>query len=126
MRPVECFDLPNLSNLTRESRPSIRRAPAARSRVSTAAHSMVPDTGSVKTASRVLRCLLFNRHSLPERLHYSQACLGVLMACYAEAVLAEIDDVEGEIAGLGDVEDRGRIAGCRDDGLAVADAGEHY
>ena len=67
---------------------------------------MVPDTGSVKTAARVLRCLLFNRHSLPERLHYSQACLGELMACYAEAVLAEVDDVEGEIAGLGDVEAR--------------------
>lgn len=33
--------------------------PAANSRLSVAAHSMVPDTGSAKTAASVLRCLLF-------------------------------------------------------------------
>src|SRR6056297_3862257 len=50
---------PSFSNRTRDPRPSIIRAPVAKSRLSIATHSMVPDTGSVKTAARVLRCLLF-------------------------------------------------------------------
>lgn len=50
---------PSFSNRTRDPAPSITRHPTATKSPSTAAHSIVPETGSAKTAARVRLCLLF-------------------------------------------------------------------
>lgn len=48
-----------LANLTREPLPLMRSHPAATSKLSIAAHSIVPETGSANTALSVRLCLLF-------------------------------------------------------------------
>jgi hypothetical protein len=53
------FDMAILFEPHPRTGPSINRAPAAISKPSIAAHSMVPETGTVNTAASVFLCLLF-------------------------------------------------------------------